>query len=625
MSIKWTLEIERNNAVEAFRVAQNETVQVNETDFIRILIDIPSDFFDSGNPYLVLGDVPYDLEIIKSSNTTRRFGTAISSKAYENQLFYNYFGESEVKLFFDGNEEAVSVLNVDIKARPANAEMAVDMLNFLSSNVDDVLLLCFSKSRKSGGTGRGDSDSITKLSILKDTLDYIYENQGTLLRDYRFKWSTEISLTGHGQPSGPDSVKYVLNNLDKITHSTPSEANIRFNNRSYKVENIPKESLNQDADVFENRVVFSFLHSAKDFLYKVRASSIKSNTPPKKRLLGYEESSNFVSFDNVLGSYKEKIINHHIRDIDFQIVKVNKLISLFGSKIGAKFIPNLMPRITQFIASRPTYISLFRGIHRWYLCNAPNISDNSFLFGLRNLSTIYELCCLLVLNKSIEDAFKVNLSSSEYLDYSENLPYSGLRCNLPNGKINNFYNYKSKDFNISIRHEPRVYQYREGISASGDLINISNRRDNKYGKYYVCPDYIVSITSPNWDEELLIVLDAKYKSSANVKSYDFDSLELKYLRNIYSVKENHSVGFSPIKLLLIMYAHGIDSSISNLHRRHRLGGDLPVYPQTLGQKIFPKAESISKLSKLFVSLSESHHEEVKHRVLINKDSKIIST
>lgn len=619
MSVNWTLEIERNNFKETFEVGKKETVQVNETDFIRVIVDIPSSFFKQGMPYVVLGDVPYELEVISTSESFRKLGTSVSKNTYDNQLFYNFFGESEVKLFLENLEEPVSVLNVDIKARPANAEMAVDMLDFLSSNVDDVLLLCFSKSRRSGGSGDGESDSITKLSILKEILDYIYEHQSPLLRDHRFKWTSEVSLTGHGQPSGPESVKYVLNNLDKINHSTPSEANLRFNNRSYKVDNIPKEILNQDADVFENRVIFSFLHSAKDFLYKTRAISSKTSEATKKRLLGGHDETTFVSFDNVLGLYKEKIINHHIREIDAQLNKVNKLISLFNKEIRAKFIPNLMPKITQYVASRPTYISLFKGIHRWYLSSAPNISDDSFLFGLRNLSTIYELCCLLVLNSAVEDAFKVKLSTSEYLEYNENTSYGGVRKSLPSGRINNFYNYKSKGFDVSVRYEPKVYQYREGISSSGDLINISNRRSSNFGKYYVCPDYIVSITSPMWDEELLVVLDAKYKSSANVKKYDFDALELKYLRNIYAVREDHSIGFSPIKLLLIMYAHGIDSSLSNLHSRHRLGGNLAVFPQTLGLKTFPRAESISKMSKVLCTLAEQHQKEVSRRKLNSSD------
>ena len=94
------------------------------------------------------------------------------------------------------------------------------------------------------------------------------------------------------------------------------------------------------------------------------------------------------------------------------------------------------------------------------------------------------------------------------------------------------------------------------VSKVGDLVDTSDtRRTRRYGQHHFCPDFIIKINSNKWLKPVTIVLDSKYKNSDTIKKFDMTDLTQKYLLNIHQIGEGMSLGVSPIKLLLIIFAH----------------------------------------------------------------------
>ena len=158
---------------------------------------------------------------------------------------------------------------------------------------------------------------------------------------------------------------------------------------------------------------------------------------------------------------------------------------------------------------------------------------------------------------------------------------------MKNNLSYNYFSYEAGALSVELFFEPRVYIYREGIAQVGDLINVSNKRDTRYGKHHYLPDFIVRFDHDDWAEPLVNILDSKYTDHKNILKFALPDTENKYLHEIFQVKEGGKLKGSPIKSLLLLYAHGSSNVASKLNKLHRVNGDMPVYPQGAGLKLTP--------------------------------------
>lgn len=597
--INWTFIITRDGVETSALLKEDEVLQINETDYLDIVVSLTEEYFEFGEPYLIVGDVPIELDLIYSGDHKRKFQTVHTGRSHEKQLFYNYFGESSVSLCFRNElTNNTKRIKVDIRARRANSELAASMVDFISENMDDALLLCFSKSQVGSGSKSLNENALTRFSLLKHTVLDISAKKGIFFRDYKHTFEHQLTVTHQGQAIGPESVQYLLSHLDKMRPTTLEYANVKINQRSYLLDDMPTETLITNADVFENRVIFSFLHAAKQFLIYLYQNSKQQIFPDnRKRVIQTDSNSDFVSFDHLLQRYQNKILKHHINDIINLQKQIEHLISLYKNRLKVTLLPQLRPKMTAFVSARPHYRQAFINIHEWYSSDAPDIESNSFLLGLRNLASIYELVCLLILHRVIVRELQYEFIDAKYVVYDETVPFNGKLTERPNDKSNNLFNYSIGPTKIDVRYEPRIYQYRDKIAEPGDLIHVNNRRANMYGQHYFCPDYVMKISQDGVEQELVIILDAKYQSYDNIKKYSIEDAEGKYLYNVFQLKENMNLGSSPVKALLLLYAHGSKMTASRLHKRHLLGEPLEVLPQSLGMKITPDEDSQQRLSK----------------------------
>ena len=333
--ISWTLIITRDGIETTVSPKADEVIQINETDYIDITVSLNDEYIELGEPYLIIGDIPIELDVVYSENNIRQFKTAQTVRSHEKQLFYNYFGESCVELYFrDGLKSDTHKVIVDIRARRANSELAAKMIKFISDNMDDALMLCFSKSNVGSGSKSLNENVLTRFSLLKHTVLDIAAKKSIFLSDYNHTFENQLTVTHQGQATGPDSVQYLLNHLDQLKPTTVEYANVKINQRSYLLDDMPTETLCTDADVFENRVIFSFLHAAKHFLILLHQDiQQQASRNREQRIIQTDSNSDFVSFDHLLQSYQNNIIKHHINDILNLQKNIEHLITLYRTRL----------------------------------------------------------------------------------------------------------------------------------------------------------------------------------------------------------------------------------------------------------------------------------------------------
>lgn len=194
--IDWRFHINRNGYENTLNISNTDIIQLNETDFIDIYITLTGEDLSKGSPKLIVGDVPLELNIVLSTEEKRVFKTSKPTNSHDKQIFYNYFGESEILLCFENDtKKDAQSLKVDIRARKANAELAERMINFISDNMDDAVLLCFSKSHVSSGVKPMINNDLTKFQLLKETVGDLVSKQGLFLRDHKYIWQHEMTLS----------------------------------------------------------------------------------------------------------------------------------------------------------------------------------------------------------------------------------------------------------------------------------------------------------------------------------------------------------------------------------------------------------------------------------------------
>ena len=610
----WDIFLERTK--QSFKLHTESTIQINETDLIVVELWLDKKDLNDNVPYLTVGDVPIRLIQVEEDESRIKFTSVKYEKHIDNLWFYNFFGKSCISLYYQGLEIPRAVIYVDIRARKANADLACSMLDFVSDNLEDALLLCFSRGKSSIEAVKSEKDTIDRTNFLKEIIEYILNNQTDFFKKYNYDWKNKIELTESGQSSGPKSIEYIFKNLDKLSPTSRSNANIVYENRGYVTDKTPNEILIHNPDVYENRVILSFLKSGLNFLSSKKNKLIIGKEKNRTNTFITESSEDYISFDNTLAKYKRQILNQQVVEVESLISKIQFLIHRYQNQLGVKHVPNLTPKATSFISKRPTFRLLYSKISDWYTKLEAKRQENKLLLGFKNLASVYEITSLLFIYKILRVELGLDLEATSYFEYTEHTGYSGEVGNRPNNLTNNVFTFiktgpgEFEHLNAQLRIEPKIYAYNKEITKPNDFINIKNKEPSKkYGAHYYKPDFVLNFSSPKWKEDITIVLDSKYKSRDKIAKGDLDSCEDKYLRTVYQYKENGEIGSSTVKLLILLYAHGSNKIVSNLSPIHWVTEELTVYPQSVGLKSIPN--NFDDLKQWLAIALKKHDEKVR--------------
>ncbi|EKO3829627.1 hypothetical protein NTH52_000531 [Vibrio harveyi] len=582
--IEWRLVADSHGDTTNHDLMSSSHVAIKELDSIEFVVKISDDVFQElGTPFVSVGDIPMELEFSNWEDSFRVFRSSLGAHRNENKLFYNFFGQSDLLLHFEKTNGEFYTKVVEILARRENAILADNMLNYLTQNIEDAIQICFSRSRVSASLNNKAEFEFSKLEIIKQSIEHLTRAFSFFRREHKYQWEQELHTSEQGQPTGPDSVDWALKNLDKLSPSAPSEANIMFNNRGYAYPELPKEVLVKNTDTYENRVIGSYLKRIEYYLSKLFN---EYNNACKNDII--DNTSEYVRFDHTMAKYTSIVLKFKSKEISALLLQVGKLRALYSKVIPSKSEGFYPPKMTSYVVKHNHYRVLFQQVENFNKAPSPNLVGSELLLGLKNLSIVYEVTCLVSLCKTIEANFSAPIVDQGYYEHDFENGYGGKKKDRPTGVSNNYFQFSNSSYTFELEYEPKIFQM-NAKSKAGDLIDTSRSRSHPiYGPHYFSPDFVLRIRNNSTDTVNIVIMDAKYKDRNTIRDYDLKDLTNKYLLNIHQLKTNSYLGVSPIKLVLALFAHDRTGTfMSNVSNTHALTGEYPLLPQSAAIHYLP--------------------------------------
>jgi hypothetical protein len=559
---------------------------------------------DVAFPCITIGDVPLKLMYLDFVDGYYVYTSKLSNQFYKNQFFLNFFGESEIVISSGAGVDLVSIF--EIVARKANALLAKDILTFLSDRVDDLTNLCFSRSRITSSVENKDATSlITKLSLVSNIIEQFNKDSSYFAIQHSFKLDNVMTEKEQARSVGPDSIHFVINNVDLLTRTSPKYSNIKSYDNFYHLEILPSEELVESTDTLENQLIHCFFDKIKQFLMATKEEFTKGKS--KQNYM----DSDFFSFDDILSGFGTEILKNKLLEVERLISDVNCLKLKFTKIIPAKRVFQFKLKFTSYFKSTPHYRRAFEMMEQWSRAPSPKIGGDNLLSGIKNLSKLYEYSSLLMLNDSIVKMLNIELESRTFLDYRTDTTV--VEVERPNHKINNNFHYSNQNTTATLMYEPLIYAHNKD-SAFNSLVNISGRKNKKPELLHAfCPDFCLEINNVNWETPVFVIFDAKYTNKGNVEERGLPDIMEKYLFGLSYLKKNGMFGSSAVKAVIALFPHDTNGiRVSNTAPQYCLTGPHPVLPHLSGQIFRPgRSNQIDLIiSNLFkVIYSESNNKE----------------
>lgn len=553
-----------------------------------------------GEPQLYIGDVLHEFELTFTNDEKYHWNALFNEDEKLGVPFRNYVGRSEIILAFKNSDIRVRSL-IDIQANMVNAKLAEGMLTYLNNHYDSIVSICFSRSRISGNTEKGDENSINRLiEEAQNGIELCESVWPELLTRVRERWETELDPQSNSLPNSPKGIAWLSNNPNGIHYCKQNEQMFKVNGYPVIAIKSAREVVIHNRDLVENRIIHGYLaHLELKLIDTKRKLEVESITDTYSKNYDFGE---YVSLDHILSKYRRPIVLGLANRLRNLISRVKLLRKRFCSKVNLpKDLKPTPPCVTPFVARTPSYLKVFEKIAKWYDFSKVQIGLGELLFGLRHLSTLYEFTVLTQLISALE-ASGTDLIESSWRDY-EVAKFGGEEKPRPTSSINNYFRFSdsSRKMDIELFYEPIIWTKHK--AQSGDPVDVCKEHQGRDWQHRR-PDYLLRVWFDRTEEPILLIFDAKFSSAYRVKHEKLPNLVNKYLLGLHQKKSDGSYGSLPIQAVWAIYPKGKAPKVDFYASYHSFGGRESILPSLGGLRIRPDEEDYlaSMLHKLLGQL-----------------------
>jgi hypothetical protein len=522
------------------------------------------------HPIVCIGDVEIQLIPIESIGTTKVY-KSIKGGFFDNAIFLNYFGECELTVSL-GEERLAYIIEVNVSGYKAG--ITGEMLQFLSDNAEDILQTCYSKSRTGYCHKNGDTRNIIKFSSLTQTIDLIE----TLLPAFRldFKYSTSDSLQfNSNKPTIVDEncASWLSENMDKLEISNSKDYKLRIRKKHYQVD-LPNSITSHDTNLKENRVLHQFILVSLNYLKETR-TELSNQIISNSNDFVYQE---YIKFDTVINNMIAPILTMRIKMIDDLIFRINRLHRFFRTVIPVKLTTGEMPVQTAYTLRHKHYGRAFNKISEFYKASDADKSNSDLLLGLRNLTQVFELCCLYSLVKY----FKTMATPIGASWVNNSMLWNAESTNKTNVLANSF-SFENEHYSYTLNYEKKFYSFSKETMAlqEGNLVRV-----DAVNNYYE-PDFTIKVNNKKTGDYYYIVLDAKFSRSYKMRNNSPDKVPsvlqaifTKYSTNLKAFKGNEIVNATRYVGVLfgLSKSEKEQQRVCMFNKIHDINGEAPIFP-----------------------------------------------
>lgn len=517
------LLLQENTEKDYFNIPTGKEVVYNDNTYLFSLPGIrllPSKVF--------INDEAYDAELYNKGVN----GVLFKLKEYD-KPFLQSFGAIKIEIELDGKQYysksiAVMVSNTNIN------NGVINMIEYIYNNCEDYL---YEKHRYSSIlSGIKESEVISleaKIAFLEHTLD-IYKNSYQYLKinPYsKLEKTKSVDSFDKLQSVSQRTIQYIADNIDELA-VVNYDTGIRFNNQYFQPNKVLVESNSYSYDVYANRIIMGFLKTLvaeinniiKDLAEKIYFKS-KAETSG-----GYIDSMYQVFSRSI------KKINGYIESLKLLQIRYQQLYYFYSRlfNFSADMIKSL-PVFTPVFRSINAYRQIYAVIRKWFSIGNYDIGKDELLLSFISTSKIYEYYCLIKMLCHINKNTNFSLVESKRTLYRVNNDY------YTNTKYNNTFIFENGQVKLTLFFQPVIYgddRAFNGLSVFRNTSSSPKKDNHSRGKTYT-PDYIIKAEYNGRIDYM--ILDAKFSTPENIRSYQLQELVYKYLFSISALNDNDRI------------------------------------------------------------------------------------
>lgn len=568
MLLEWSIQ----NKYDNFIIDENEIFIKDDLEYeITININLDANEIIDYIPILFIGDNPIKLKELDRNDYFISFTTRIKNDFFSNAHFHNYFGESQLTLEVSVNKN-MTIYNkiVNVVLKKDKADIANNMLEFLSSNLGDITKICFSKTKSGFSQTRGITHQLVKFENLTNSITYLEDNIDKFFNKNKFIEKKDIDLQNiHPKIYDHNTFNWLLDNLDKMIPSEKNKSDIFLNNNYYNIT-LPNTHIQNDTNDIENHVIHTFIFEA------IKYCNDQLILLSKKSSYSFSEfeNSSYIRFDQVIKKSISSILNSKINILDEYLLRLYNLKNLFNSIIPVVNLKHSYPIISSFTLKNSHYLNAFQLFENFYHANdVDNSINTSILLGLRNLSQIYEFCCMYKILSAMNQltSNKNTLRSSRQIAYDKS--WQGKNTMKINVLANEFTYIINEKIKVTICYEKPFYTLDYKSPQKNTLFRTSIST-----KPYI-PDFTFKVENLNSGTFEYSILDAKFMNFKNVKN-KYKEMYQKYGCELKAFGEN-DISHNSIKYVGLLFGIHDDNNFiedSFISKSHSPNSDFPIIP-----------------------------------------------
>lgn len=553
---------------------------------ITLRLQIVGESLNFGEPKLWLGDLELDMILESASSEKHTWLVEFADGKTCSDVFKNRVGQCELVLLYSISDIRIS-LTVEIEANIENARFAKEMLLYLEDNYDSIVQLCFSVSKVSGGRTQGKEQNLNSLiEEANSGIDLCERLWPRLLSRLRETSVTELSIKVGEVPDSLEGIAWLAQSPDELHPCHPCEQNLMVNGLPVRIHRGAVSQVISDKDLPENRVIHGYLAHLGSTLRNIRRK-LNLDLPNYQATSTNSGFGEYVNLDHILQQYRQPIINALDKRIGLLVSRTDRLIYRYSEMVPVPYrLHPIQPMISPFVARTPVYLHLFQKISDWYKLGKTELKLGDILYGLRHLSTLYELTVMTQLIYAL-DSCGFKRTEQSYRDYFEG-GFGGIEKERPSSQINNYFQFTSKErgINIELLYEPVIWTSNRAIP--GDPVDVYRPHYQPDAlRPYRRPDYLLRVHLRGRSDPVLLVFDAKYSSGSTVRTYSLNNLISKYLLGMHQQCLDGSYAPLPIQAVWALYPKGSSSQVNYYANKHSLMGSEPILPSLGAYRIRP--------------------------------------
>lgn len=332
-----------------------------------------------------------------------------------------------------------------------------------------------------------------------------------------------------------DSFNWIMQNADQLA-DVPHTSGIQYHGKNYLPYHIKTDASKKSWNVYENRVIISFLHTAllnakqifsefdRDILNEERIISRIHGSFPK------EYCAPIITIKSLQVSFCRILLGKLNHSIDTLQDLYKQYETLFDVQTS---ILTTFPRKTSTFCEIKPYAQVFEIIVRWFQYGEYSLEKERLILQVKTLDKLFEYYCLLRLLKLLADN---GYQKADVKEPAFKYPYTSADGHYQNEQdIANTYLLSHNHVMVTLYYQPVIsaVRFENNLTLYRTTKPPSGRPD------YYTPDFVLKFSSTEHDEEY-VIFDAKFSSRANIKNHSLPEVIRKYSCEMCTTADCHA-------------------------------------------------------------------------------------